>query len=1093
MSREMEAMPGLGCFSESNLRAYLLGELPERIARTISAHLEGCAECDAVARQLDGSTDALIVQLRRAFHRGEGGGVASTLDEREPITGDRRPPAALPRSVVGYDVIEEIGRGGTSVVYLARQAHPARLVALKLLVAGAYADAERRARFRAEADAIARLRHPQIVQIYQVGEHDGLPYLALEYVEGGTLAERTGGSPLPPRQAAELVAQIAEAVHYAHEMGVVHRDLKPSNVLLGADGSPKVTDFGLAKQEQSELTATGAILGTPSYMAPEQAEGKAREVGPAADVYALGAILYELLTLRPPFKGATPMETLEQVRAQEPVPPERLQGGTPRDLDTICLKCLQKPPAARYRSAQALADDLRLFLADRPILGRRPGPIEKVWRWSRQNPAVAGMTVAFLLAILAGFAGVMTQWIRAENLAKNESLARRDAERAEERTRRYLYVARMNLAQQASETNQTRRLLELLMPYQPGTKQAELRGFEWYYWWRSCHLFRKSLDLKSGSVFALGFHPIDGTLVSGSEDGRVRLWDPATWRLESTLEGNGGTARDVAFTRDGKALAIATLPSTVTIWDWSAGKVRSTFDTKGSPLSLAFSPEGSVLAVACDDGTIGLWDAGTGQQRNQLKGHTGIVYSVAFSPNGRILASCSSDRTVRLWNATSGELADVLTDHTDRVWSVAFSPDGATLASSGDDLGVLLWEVGSRKPRATLRGHANNVRKVLFSPDGRTLATADDNGMIRLWDPANGQIRAICKGHTNSLDSLAFSADSGLLASSGADGTIKIWDLAAVTPSTSLAGHEGAIFSVAISPDSSTLASAGRDGTIKLWELATGRHKATLAAGAKLLRCVAFSPDGAILASSHGDGTVRLWDLASGKPRATLRGHSSAVLSVAFSPDNTILASVGHDRTVRLWDLATNRPKATLLAPGSAVETAPLLDDMLLGAAVAFSPDGATLASANTDRSVTLWDLASGQAKTTLQGQLKMSFSLAFSPDGKTLASAGYGQDIELWNSATGKLEKTLKGHLAWVRSLVFCRDGKTLASASDDHSVVLWDVQSGEPKTILGHSDYLLSVAVSPDGTTLASGSRDKTVTLWRAATEEEVKAHID
>jgi tetratricopeptide (TPR) repeat protein len=422
-------MPGLRCISESDLRAFLLGELPERLARLISAHLGSCPQCDAVARRLDGSTDTLVDHLRRAFDRDAHAGIASTVDKPALDTASREPPALLRGTVEGYAVLEEIGRGGTSVVYLARQIQPARLVALKVLVAGLHADVERRARFLAEADAFARLRHPNIVQIHEVGEHEGLPFLALEYVEGGSLAERLGGSPMPPRRAAALVAQIAEAVDFAHRMGVVHRDLKPSNVLLATDGSTKVTDFGLAKQEQSELTATGAVLGTPSYMAPEQAEGKARAVGPGADVYALGAILYELLTGRPPFHGATPMETLEQVRSHEPVPPGRLQVRMPRDLDTICLTCLQKTPSARYPSARALADDLRRFLNNQPVRARRTGAAGVAWHWCRRNRTVAALILVVGLLLVVGAVGSLAAALRFRSLARAESASRERADR----------------------------------------------------------------------------------------------------------------------------------------------------------------------------------------------------------------------------------------------------------------------------------------------------------------------------------------------------------------------------------------------------------------------------------------------------------------------------------------------------------------------------------------------------------------------------------------------------------------------------------------------------------------------------------------
>jgi serine/threonine protein kinase len=305
-----------------------------------------------------------------------------TVMQREKTVSDAGPfPEAL-RDIEGYEVLEELGRGGMGVVYKARQTKLDRLVALKVIHGGAAANQAELGRFRNEAEATARLSHPNIVAVYEVGEQHGCPYLALEYIEGGSLAEKLDGTPLPPRPAVQLVETLAQAVQHAHAHGVLHRDLKPGNVLLAADGIPKIVDFGLARRLDvgSNATKTGAVLGTPSYMAPEQAEGKVHEFCPATDVYALGAILYELLTGRPPFKGASVLETLEQVRTLDPVDPRALQPRLPADLETICLKCLEKKPAHRYPSAEALAADLQRFLAGEPISARSLSVLEKIGR-----------------------------------------------------------------------------------------------------------------------------------------------------------------------------------------------------------------------------------------------------------------------------------------------------------------------------------------------------------------------------------------------------------------------------------------------------------------------------------------------------------------------------------------------------------------------------------------------------------------------------------------------------------------------------------------------------------------------------------------
>jgi WD40 repeat protein len=988
----------------------------------------------------------------------------------------------------GYEVLGEMGRGGMSVVYRARQLALGREVALKMILSGRHAGADARARFLFEAEAIARVKHPGIVQVFDYGTHDGLAWYSLELCEGGSLARRLREGPLPPGETALVVEQVARAVQAAHDANIIHRDLKPGNVLLGAGGAPKVADFGLARLGEGEgHTETGAVVGTASYMSPEQARGS-KDVGPPTDVWALGALLYAGLTGRPPFQAATTMETLAQVIGDDAVPVRLLNAAVPADLETICHKCLQKEPGRRYGSAAEMADDLGRWLRGEPITARPVGRLERLWSWCRREPITASLVGMVAVLLLAGTAVAwgLVRWALGEKgradmevvLKDKEALAAREAERTakdnealaiRQKEAAYFQTLRAEDARHAGQmalalrawlrhdVAGAERLLDEVPPrYQRAWETRHLRSL--------CR--RKALPLLGhiGPVAGVAFSP-DGTRIASA----------------------GGDTR----------IASAGGDNTVRIWDAHTG--RETLTLKGrisSVLSVQFSPDGEQIASGSKDGTVRVWDARKGKPLLTLKGHTGWAFCVAYSPDGERIASASEDRTVRIWDARTGKEGATLKGHTASVSSVAFSPDGERIATGCADKKVRVYDARTGREKLSLKGHASGVHCVAFSPDGGRIVSAGSGillgGAIKVWDACNGHQVFSLEGQFE-IFSVAYSPDGTRIVSGGSDdclpggaGEVKVWDAQKGEELFSLKGHTTIVNGVAFSPEGEHIASGSADGTVRVWCPHTGPELLSLkdASGP-----VAFSPDGTRIASRYLDTAVRVWDANTGLGLLSLR-HQGAVSSVAFSPGgNRIVSGGGHPFAptkpgeVKVWDARTGQQVFSFEGHEAIVWS------------VSFSPDGRRIASGGGDRAVKVWDAHNGQRAFSLKGHTGAVSSAAFSPNGRHIVSGSWDGAVKVWDARTGKELASLKGHTSAVYSVAYSPHGRRIVSAGGDlfdptrpGEVKVWDAQKGQELLSLnGHTSAVTSVAFSPDGERIASNSDDG-MRLWSPRTGQEM-----
>ncbi len=1041
-----------------------------------------------------------------------------TLASAGDSTGANRPliplaPGQTPH-VPGYELLGILGRGGMGVVYRARQTKLNRIVALKMIL-GDRSDPKDLIRFLAEAEAVAAVRHPHVVQVYEYGDAEGQPFLALEYLPGGSLADHLKfRGRMVPEAAAEVVRKLAIGIQAVHDHGIVHRDLKPANVLFDESGEPKVADFGLAKRDDHhDLTARDAVMGTPAFMAPEQAAGGTKFVGPAADIYSLGVILYVCLTGKRPFEDTDALSLLRKVIDVEPDRPRKHVPMLPRDLELICLKCLAKVPHERYLTAKALADDLSNFSGGRPVSVRPAGVVERGVKWARRKPVVAaayGLTAVSLL--LAGLVvGAVWLW-------QNAATARDEAEQARtgEEEARGIAVAARGVAEQARDAERSAKAKVAFLNYAHAVDLAhreylagniararelldacpvELRHWEWGYVHRLCHSDLVTIRGHTGHVYSAIFSPDCSRVLTRSRDGTVRIWDAESGVALAVLEHPESIdpsilehARGVfqaEFSTDGKRV-FTTARLIGRAWDAHSGKPASVLrDTpKSSNWSMKPSPDARRVAVVYGN-LARILDTDSGGIISTLTGHTNIIRSVSFSADGTRVATSSNDQTARIWDVESGKSHAVLTGHTGFVWSCEFSPDGQRILTSSYDKTARVWDTASGSQLTLIPGGPDGINSVVATPDWKWLVATGQTGVASIMNLETGKPATTLQGVSENIRTASISNDGNLVVTtSKSSNAAQIWDAKSGKKLSVLQGHTAPLQTACFSGDATRVLTSSEDGTARIWSASPSRSTILLKGHTSSVMAAAFSPDCTQLVTSSAsyENSLRVWRLDAGEQLALLKGHVSAIYTVSYSPDGKKVLSGSLDGTSRIWDVESQRQLTIMKGHVGRVISVAFSPDatrVVTGARTHTGPGNVKYPADDTAR---IWDAGTGQQLALLRHDQGVE-SVAFTPDGTKVISGSAEGTIRIWDAESARDPSVLKGHSNWVRSLAISRDGQRLASASGDRSGIVWDLAAGtQVERLVGHTGLLDRIAFSNDGKRLVTGSRDQTLRVWDA-----------